>query len=262
MALQTQQTADEILAHALASGRTITGAAQTAGVSESTAYRRLREPGFRTRVAELRAVLLDTINGQITTETVEACQTLRRLLISRSESTQLRAAKTVIELALKFNDRDRRAGLLGPDTFSPDTDETPAHVPAAGHEQPAAAPPPVVAARVDPRSDQLVPPREIVVPAGEVPAPGSSRDTRSGESLSVNLGIAAEASGQSAGNLSKPVTDCHRPAGGLPRQRRNGRPPLPPPAEIGSGKEGRPCPDQTDRLSAGLATALGRFGMA
>ncbi|MDB5313721.1 MAG: hypothetical protein JWO38_7923, partial [Gemmataceae bacterium] len=99
MTAQACQTADEILAHALAAGRTIDRAAKTADVSESTAYRRLREPAFQARVFELRAGVIETARNRIASGTLDACDTLHRLLISRSEAIQLRTAKTFIELA-------------------------------------------------------------------------------------------------------------------------------------------------------------------
>ena len=61
-----RDAADEILAHALASGRPIAQAAHEAEVSESTAYRRLRDPDFQAHVAQIRQTLTMTTLGVLT----------------------------------------------------------------------------------------------------------------------------------------------------------------------------------------------------
>jgi hypothetical protein len=255
MTTQTQQPADELLAHALAAGRTIAGAAQTAGVSESTAYRRLREPGFRARVNELRAALLDAVTGQITAETLTACQVLSRLLRSPSEMTQLRAAKTMIELAFKIHDRDRRAGLLEQEATPAHTTESRAAV--AADPEPSGVGPSEPGEAAGPPDERIMRCQPDAAP-GDGCQPGPAPDTRPGGVFSTGPDVTAETGGQLAGDLSKSVTGCHGPAAGLVRPKRNGRLPSPPPVENGPGREGRPHLDQTGRLSAGLRAALER----
>jgi len=60
-----QETAENIcssgsdmFALAIASGTSLREAARTAGISESTAYRRLKDPAFRRRVSEIRTSFL------------------------------------------------------------------------------------------------------------------------------------------------------------------------------------------------------------
>jgi hypothetical protein len=53
-----RKNADSALIAGLSAGMTVLDAAQCAGISETTAYRRLREPDFRQRVAEARDELI------------------------------------------------------------------------------------------------------------------------------------------------------------------------------------------------------------
>jgi hypothetical protein len=59
-----RKAADDTLVLALASGATAVSAAEVARVSESTVYRRLRDPEFRARVdAEREALVTRTATG-------------------------------------------------------------------------------------------------------------------------------------------------------------------------------------------------------
>ncbi|MDB5309397.1 MAG: hypothetical protein JWO38_3599 [Gemmataceae bacterium] len=113
------RASDEFLAQTLAVGGTILQAAKAARVSERTIYHRLRDPAFQARVFEIRAAVLDTTCGRIVGATTDACDTLHCLLESASEGIQLRAAKTLIELAVKLCDRAPRAELSDPTETQP-----------------------------------------------------------------------------------------------------------------------------------------------
>jgi transposase len=60
-----RKNADLALAAALAAGQKIEDAAAQAGVSASTAYRRLRSPPFRQRVDELRGRMVEATVGRL-----------------------------------------------------------------------------------------------------------------------------------------------------------------------------------------------------
>src|SRR5262245_31423971 len=71
---------DDLLAVALAAGLLIRDAALAAGVSESTAHRRKRDPAFNARVQELRAGSVEAALGRLTTHATGAVDVLAALL--------------------------------------------------------------------------------------------------------------------------------------------------------------------------------------
>jgi hypothetical protein len=96
MAANGRKNADSALLLGLASGKTIADAAQSAGVSERTAFRR--------QVAELRAEMVSRALGKMADSMTEAADCLRALLHAESESTRLGAARSILELASKLRD--------------------------------------------------------------------------------------------------------------------------------------------------------------
>ncbi|MDB5313438.1 MAG: hypothetical protein JWO38_7640 [Gemmataceae bacterium] len=244
----TSRAADELLAQTLAVGGTITTAARTVRVSERTVYHRLRDPAVQARVFEIRAAALDTTCGRIVGATSDACDTLHRLLGSESEGIQLRAAKTLIELAVKLCDRDLRA----------DPSETP---PATTDSLSPATPVPQASGPQDPiRSEPVDSPRPVTPPAEFTttqeehpaapdtvrepvitPASGGGNAGSAREPRPVDLTPSLLATGEGdrpskpARNLSNPVKTCHRPAGRSPV-------------------------NEVNRLSAGLTVALAGVG--
>jgi hypothetical protein len=95
---------DDVLAAAVAAGKLLAEAARDAGVSERTVRRRLTEPDFRARVAEIRAGMIDVAAGRMSDMLAEAADALRQLLQSRSEGTRLTAIGKAFELALRLHD--------------------------------------------------------------------------------------------------------------------------------------------------------------
>jgi hypothetical protein len=95
---------DDALLLALAGGQTVRDAARAAGVGERTAGRRLAEPGFRRRVAELRAEMVQRALGKLTDALTEAADTLRQLLKAQAESVRLGAARSLLELTVKVRE--------------------------------------------------------------------------------------------------------------------------------------------------------------
>jgi hypothetical protein len=99
-----RKNADATLAAALAAGLTVDAAATRAGVSQRTAHRRLAEPDFRRRVAELRGGMVERALGRAARGMSAAADRLRRLLKAKSESVQLGAAKALLELTVKLRE--------------------------------------------------------------------------------------------------------------------------------------------------------------
>ncbi|MDB5308520.1 MAG: hypothetical protein JWO38_2722, partial [Gemmataceae bacterium] len=212
-------------------------------------YHRLRDPAFQARVFEIRAAVLDTACGRIVGATTVACDTLHRLLVSPSEAVQLRAAKTLIELAVKLCDRDLRAKLSDPTETPPaTTDSLSSATPvpqATGPQEPdpvrsepvdsprPVTPPTKSAAKQEERPAASDTVREPVAsPASGDGHADSARNPRPVD-LTPSLLATGEGGGtsKSAWDLSNPVKTCHRPAG---------RPPV----------------SEVHRLSTGLTVAL------
>jgi hypothetical protein len=107
--------ADAALLAALAGGASIQAAAQLAGVSESTAYRRLRSRPFRRRLDRARQEMLDRALGHLSRGGTEAAITLRKLLRSEDARVKLGAAKCILESGAKVKEAaelERRIAAL------------------------------------------------------------------------------------------------------------------------------------------------------
>jgi transposase-like protein len=92
------------LALALASGLSITAAAEHVGVSESTVHRRLKKPAFRRLIANLRGQTLEAALGRMAANMTRAADKIARLLDSDNEAVALRAARTLMSLGLRLRD--------------------------------------------------------------------------------------------------------------------------------------------------------------
>ncbi len=104
MADNGRQKGDAALLVALASGQTVRDAAQVADISERTAHRRLEDGEFRRRVAEVRADMVARSVGMLADASSEAVATLKGLLRAESESVQLGAARSVLEIGTKLRE--------------------------------------------------------------------------------------------------------------------------------------------------------------
>jgi hypothetical protein len=101
-----RRKADAALALALACGATPESAAQKAGVSLRTAYRRLADAVFRAQVNEARAEMVRRSTDMFTAAGLSAVKTLMTLQESAaSESVRLGAARAVVELACKLREK-------------------------------------------------------------------------------------------------------------------------------------------------------------
>jgi hypothetical protein len=87
----------EIAAVALASASSADGAARKAGVGVNRVWVWLREePVFKARVQELRVQLTDRACGIVVEAMADAALALKRLLSSKSELVQLKAADSLL----------------------------------------------------------------------------------------------------------------------------------------------------------------------
>jgi hypothetical protein len=107
-----KKTGDEALLLALASGLSVPKAAATAGVSERTAYRRLRELAFRSRVAETRVEIVSATVGRLAALGSASADALEKLLKSKAEPVRLGAARTALEYMFKSNEQQTLARQL------------------------------------------------------------------------------------------------------------------------------------------------------
>ena len=95
---------DAALLLALAGGQTLRDAAASAGIGERTATRRVAEPEFRRRVAELRGEMVGRALGRMADGMTDAADTLRALLQAEGESVRLGAARSILELGNKLRE--------------------------------------------------------------------------------------------------------------------------------------------------------------
>jgi hypothetical protein len=100
-----RKKAETELVLALACGATPEQAAQKAGVSARTVYRRLTEMAFRAQVRDLRADMLERAAAMLTAAGLGSVRTLTKLQESAvSESVRLGAARSTIELGCKMRE--------------------------------------------------------------------------------------------------------------------------------------------------------------
>jgi hypothetical protein len=105
MAQRGKRHADQKLLLALACGASVEMAAQSAGVSLSTAYRRLAEPDFQRQLQQLRADMVQRTAGTLTAAGGEAVKTLLALQKeAMPPATRLGAARAILELGVKIRE--------------------------------------------------------------------------------------------------------------------------------------------------------------
>lgn len=109
--------ADMVLVAALATGARVEDAARRAGVSRTTVYRRMCEPEFRQMVTDARNQMVERALGELSDASLEAAQTLRKLLHSRNDLVRLGACRTILEMGMKLRESvelaERVAALEG-----------------------------------------------------------------------------------------------------------------------------------------------------
>jgi len=95
---------DELLLGALAAGSPVEQAAQSAGVSVRTAYRRLADPVFARRLAQARDELISSALGELVDCASEAVSTLRALLNDSEARVRLGAGKAILDQLLRIRE--------------------------------------------------------------------------------------------------------------------------------------------------------------
>jgi hypothetical protein len=105
MAQRGKRNADQQLLLALACGATVESAAQKAGVSVSTAYRRLADPDFKRQLQAVRADMVQRTAGALTAAATEAVRTLLELQkATNPAAVRLGAARAVLEIGMKVRE--------------------------------------------------------------------------------------------------------------------------------------------------------------
>ena len=99
MAHSGRKSADDALAVAIACGSTVEAAAQKAGVSTRTAFKRMADPAFQQRLGRVRAEMVGRATAMLTAAAMEAVKTLLDLQGKTvPASSRLGAAKAVLEV--------------------------------------------------------------------------------------------------------------------------------------------------------------------
>ena len=104
MSVSGRRNADQALLASLATGATAEQAAKAAGVGVTTVYRRLKDSDFQTRLTALKAKGLELAVSVLGQASGEASEHLLKLLNARSETVQLGAARSIIELGLRMRE--------------------------------------------------------------------------------------------------------------------------------------------------------------
>jgi hypothetical protein len=102
MAENGRRKGETALLLALAAGQTVRDAAQTAGIGERTATRRVADLEFRRQISRLQAEMLSRAQGRLADAATEAADTFRTLLHAEAESVRLAAARAIPELPGKL----------------------------------------------------------------------------------------------------------------------------------------------------------------
>ena len=116
MPQQGKRQADLQLLTALACGATVEQAAAKTKLSESTVYRRLKDPAFLQRLQALKAEMVQRAAAMLTAAAMESVKTLLELQKSTNTgAVRLGAARSVLEMGVKLRevaDLERRIVAL------------------------------------------------------------------------------------------------------------------------------------------------------
>ena len=100
----SSENSDAVLCAALLSGLSYEDAAEVSGCSRSTVARRMREPGFRARLDQVRAEALARVADRLAAEAIESVSTLASIRSNPNTpaTVQVRAATAILDAALKY----------------------------------------------------------------------------------------------------------------------------------------------------------------
>jgi hypothetical protein len=106
MAHRGRKNADEAFVAAYACGATVENAAAKAGISRTTAHRRLLDPAIQKRIAEFKDETLRRTCAALTAAGLESVKTLLDLQNLKSrEGVRLGAARAIIQLGLRMREQ-------------------------------------------------------------------------------------------------------------------------------------------------------------
>jgi len=94
----------DALIAAVAAGKTVREAAPLAGMSESTAHRRLEDAEVQQRIRETRAQMYERAVGQLADALTAAVATLVQSLGAENEAVRVRAATAVLDWSMKLRE--------------------------------------------------------------------------------------------------------------------------------------------------------------
>jgi hypothetical protein len=90
---------------ALACGATVEAAAAQCGIAERTAYRRLKDPEFKSRLTRTRSEMIERATGMLTAAAGEAVRTLLSLQKSAvPPAVRMSAARAILEIGMKLRE--------------------------------------------------------------------------------------------------------------------------------------------------------------
>jgi hypothetical protein len=95
---------DVLLAAELAAGKSAATSARELDLSKSTVMRRLRDPGFRKLVTELRGEMLSDVLGRMTDKMIGGVEMLDVLLKDEDPGIRLRAFRALMTFGLRLRD--------------------------------------------------------------------------------------------------------------------------------------------------------------
>lgn len=96
-----RKNADDLLAAALAAGKTIKDAAAEAGIGERTARRRMESPEFQARIAELRNEMVQAAARTLAAKMGRAAEVLGNLLDDPDPARRMKAAVHLLRLGIQ-----------------------------------------------------------------------------------------------------------------------------------------------------------------
>ncbi len=101
-ALSRREAQDELIVAALALGLSYQRVGEEAGCSARTVARRMDDPEFSRRVSKRRGEVVVEVAGRLTSLSGDAVGAIRGCLDDEDPRVRLAAAKTLLELAVKF----------------------------------------------------------------------------------------------------------------------------------------------------------------
>ncbi len=105
MSQRRRRKAEHQLLMAFACGATVESAARQAGVSESTAHRRLEDPEFRQQLQAMQTEMIKRTAGALTAASTESVRTLLELQKpSAPPAVRLGAARSILEIGIKLRE--------------------------------------------------------------------------------------------------------------------------------------------------------------